>query len=50
MQENLNIDFQTGFGFELNDYDDAIIGMDDGAGQEDLLRRKFIHILLPYFI
>ena len=24
MRENLNIDFQIGFGFELNDYDDAI--------------------------
>ena len=32
MQENLNIDFQTGFGFELNDYDDPIIRMDDDAG------------------
>ena len=50
MQENLNIDFQTGFGFELNDYDDAIIGMVDDAWQEDPLRSSFIYIFLPYFI
>ena len=50
MQENLNIDFQTGFGFELNNYNDVIIEMADDAGQEDPLRSNFIYILLPYFI
>ena len=50
MQENLNIDFQTSFGFELNDYDGVIIGMVDDAQQEDPLRSNIIYILLPYFI
>ena len=49
MQENFNIDFQTGFGFELNDYDDPIIGMANDARQEDPLR-SFIYTLLLYFI
>ena len=40
MQENLNIDFETSFGFELNDYDDSIVGMDDDIG------REFITIVL----
>ena len=46
MQENLNIDFQTGFGFELNGYDDTIIRMDDDAGREGPWRRNFIYIVL----
>ena len=51
MQENLNIAFQTGFGFELNDYyDDAIIGIRDDPRQEDPLKSNFIYILLSYFI
>ena len=50
MRENLNIDFQIGFGFELNDYDDAIIGLVDDERWEDPLRQKFIYISLPYFI
>ena len=50
MRENLNIDFQIGFGFELNDYDDAIIRLVDDEIREDKLRSKFIYILLPYFI
>jgi len=50
MRENLNIDFQIGFGFELNDYDDAIIGLVDDERREDKLRSNFIYILLPYFI
>ena len=31
---NLNIDFQIGFGFELNDYDDIIIGLVDDEQRE----------------
>jgi len=50
MRENLCIDFQIGFGFELNDYDDAIIGLVDDERREDKLRSNFIYILLPYFI
>ena len=46
MRENLNIDF----GFELNDYDDAIIGLVDDERWEDKLVSNFIYILLPYFI
>ena len=42
----LNIDF----GFELNDYDDAIIGLVDDERWEDKLVSNFIYILLPYFI
>ena len=50
MQENFNIDFQTSFGFQLNDYNSIIIGMVDDAQQEDPLRSNIIYILLPYFI
>ena len=50
MRENLNIDFQIGFDFELNDYDDAIIGLVDDERREDKLVSNFIYILLPYFI
>ena len=50
MRENLTIDFQIEFGFELNNYDDAIIGLVDDERREDKLRSNFIYILLPYFI
>ena len=50
MRENLTIDFQIEFGFELNNYDDAIIGLVDDERQEDKLRSNFVYILLPYFI
>ena len=50
MQENLNIDFQIGFGFDINDYDDIIIGLVDDERWEDPFRSNFIYSLLPYFI
>ena len=50
MQENLNIDFQIGFGFELNYFDGIIIEPVDDERWEDPFRSNFIYILLPYFI
>ena len=50
IKENLNIDFQIGFGFELNDYDDVIVGLVDDERWEDPFKSNFIYILLPYFI